>query len=162
VLIKNLKNEKYEIESVGEYGKVAVVVGDGLVKIEEAPFVIDTAGEYEIKGIHIYGINGGKGKTPIFLIITQEKIKAAYMGALKENLSQEQVDELSDTDILLSFLTDANAKAVEQIEPNILIPIAYTEELLQKYFPGAVPKKMDKLTIKSKDVLTEDMEIITL
>jgi len=77
-------------------------------------------------------------------------------------LSQEQVDELSDTDILLSFLTDANAKAVEQIEPNILIPIAYTEELLQKYFPGAVPKKMDKLTIKSKDVLTEDMEIITL
>ncbi|MBU1017293.1 MAG: hypothetical protein ABIJ36_03445 [Patescibacteria group bacterium] len=161
MLIKNLKNGKYKIESMGENGKVDVVMGEGIVEIEGAPFVINTAGEYEIKGIHIYGVNGGEGKT-VFLAVTQERIKIAYISPLKEPLSPEQVEELADTDILLTFLTDENVKALEGIDPNLFIPINYSPELLQKYFSGMAVRTVDKLNIKSKDELTEEMEIVTL
>lgn len=162
MLIKNLKEGKYQIESNGENGKTSFVLYEGAVEIEGAPFKIDTAGEYEIKGIHVYGINGGKDKKPIFLTITGEKIKVAYIGILKESLSEAQIEELSDTDILFTLLTDENIKAIEKIEPNILIPVNHTLELLQKYFSGITPKILDKLNIKSKDELTEEMEIVLL
>jgi len=159
MIIKNIKDGKYKIESTGEYGKVEILMSDGLVEIEGAPFVIDTSGEYEIKGIHVYGVNGSKDKNPVFLIISQEKVKIAYISALKEPLSQEQVDELSDTDILLTFLTDENVKAIEDIDPNLFIPINYSPDLLQKYFSGVTPRTQDKISIKSKEELTEEMEI---
>jgi len=162
MVIKSLKDGKYKIESSGDQGKVDVFLQEGSVEIEGAPFVIDSAGEYEVKGIHIYGIDAGSGNKPIFLVSTQERIKVALIGPLKVLPSQDQLEELSDVDILLTSLGDKNIEALEQIEPNLFIPIDYSPELLQKYFSGVIPKIQDKLTLKDGEELTEEMEIVVL
>jgi len=149
------------------------------------PFIINTAGEYDIKNIFIEGVesfhdnNKGdvKGNNIIYRIDI-DNISVTHLGDLGHTLDSKQLEILAGTDILLipvggKFTLDAK-KAVEvvsQIEPRIVIPMHYKVSGLkvdldgvEKFIKeiGLTPRKEEKLKISKKDLPQEDMELVIL
>lgn len=147
------------------------------------PFVIDTAGEYDIKGVLIQGVDSyhdeqeGKerGKNTIYRI-EMDDISLVHLGDLGHVLDNRQLEALVGIDILMipvggKYTLDGK-KAVEvvsQIEPRIVIPMHYkipnlkvdieTEEKFVKEM-GLTPTKEEKLKISRKDLPQENMELV--
>lgn len=156
---------------------------------EEKPVVLSGPGEYEIKGIEIIGAasfhdqKGGseRGKNTIFRIDI-DRISIVHCGDLGHTLTDSQVDQIDNTDILLIpvggvYTIDAHqaAEVVRQLEPRIVIPMHYQREgLNQKIFSGLAPVSQflkeighegvlpqPKLTL-TKDKLPEELQIVVL
>lgn len=150
------------------------------------PFVIDCAGEYDFKGVLVEGIDSyhdeEEGKLRggnIIYRIEVEDISIVHLGDLGHTLTNEQLEKLVGTDVLLipvggKFTLDAK-KAVEvisQIEPRIVIPMHYQTEGLavegldsiEKFIKelGIEPSHEEKLKIIKKDLPQEDMELVIL
>lgn len=149
------------------------------------PYVIDCAGEYDVKGISIHGVDSyhddKKGKERGFNVIYRmeiEDISVSHLGDLGHVLDDKQLEVLVGTDILLipvggRFTLDAK-KAVEvvsQIEPRIVIPMHYKIPGLKADIEGVdkfikelsiKPTEEERLKIVKKDLPQEDMELIIL
>ncbi|MEI6596632.1 MAG: MBL fold metallo-hydrolase [bacterium] len=149
------------------------------------PFIISTAGEYEIKGMFIEGVesahddkNGAERGENIIYRIEIEDISITHLGDLGHVLDTKQLEKLEGTDILLipvgGKYTINAAKAVEvisQIEPRIVIPMHYkipglkadidgVEKFIKEL--GIKPRQEEKLKIFKKDLPQEDMELVIL
>ena len=149
------------------------------------PYVIDGAGEYDVKGVLVDGVQSyhdnqsGKerGKNIIFRI-EMDGIIVTHLGDLGTELDDKQRGKLSGTDILLipvggNYTIDAK-KAVEvvsQIEPRIVIPMHYkvpglTVDIagVDKFVKelGLKPTEEDRLKISKRDLPSEDMELVIL
>jgi L-ascorbate metabolism protein UlaG (beta-lactamase superfamily) len=149
------------------------------------PFVINTAGEYDVKGVLVEGIHsfhdekeGKKRGTNIIYRIEIEDISLVHLGDLGRELDNKQLERLERTDILFipvggKYTIDAK-KAVEvisQLEPRIVIPMHYMIPGLEidldgvdKFIKelGVEPTKEEKLKISKKDLPSEDMELVIL
>lgn len=149
------------------------------------PFIINTAGEYDYKGIGVHGVesfhddkNGKDRGVNIVYRIEIDDISVSHLGDLGHVLDDKQLDLLVGTDILLipvggKFTLDAK-KAVEvvsQVEPRIVIPMHYkTKDLnldidgVDKFIKelGIRATEEDKLKIAKKDLPQEDMELVIL
>lgn len=153
--------------------------------IRGTPYVIDLAGEYDIKGVAIQGIeayhdeaSGAKRGRNIIYRIEIDDIAVAHLGDLGHPLDSKQLEALAGTDILLipvggTYTIDAKAavEVVNQIEPRIVIPMHYqVPELTLKLDPvekfikeiGIKPREEEKLRIMKKDLPAEDMELVIL
>lgn len=152
--------------------------------IKGEPTIIDGPGEYSIKGVEIKGIasyhdkNEGKerGANTIYTLEIDD-IKICHLGDLGQILSDEQVEKIGNVDILLvpiggvyTIDTDAAIEVVNQIEPRIVIPMHYKVpglnvnlDKMDKFTQemGAT-KKMSKLSLKKKDLPSEDTEVIIM
>jgi len=149
------------------------------------PFIISTAGEYEIKGMFIEGVesahddkNGAERGENIIYRIEIEDISITHLGDLGHVLDTKQLEKLEGTDILLipvgGKYTINAAKAVEvisQIEPRIIIPMHYkipglkadidgVEKFIKEL--GIKQRQEEKLKIFKKDLPQEDMELVIL
>lgn len=149
------------------------------------PFVVDTAGEYDVKGVLIQGVDsfhdGKKGEdrgVNVMYRIEMDDISVAHLGDLGTTLDDKQLEVLSGVDILMipvggNFTIDAK-KAVEvisQIEPRVIIPMHYkvgpsTVEVdsLDKFIRemGLKPIEEIKYKISKKDLPQEDVQLIVL
>ena len=149
------------------------------------PFIINTAGEYEIKDVFVEGVeswhddkNGNERGENIIYRIEMEDISITHLGDLGHILDSKQLEKLEGTDILLipvggKYTLNA-AKAVEvisQIEPRIIIPMHYKIPGLKadidgidKFIKelGIKPRTEEKLKISKKDLPQEDMELVIL
>lgn len=151
--------------------------------------VVDWAGEYEKKGVRITGYptfhdkeKGAQRGENIIFKIEADEISILHCGDLGHTLTDEQVDEIGDVDILLipvgGYYTIDAAEAVSiihKIEPSIVIPMHYNhkdldqkvnkdlaelDEFVAKY--GSAPSEtLDALTIKKED-LPEDTKFIVM
>lgn len=103
------------------------------------PLIINGPGEYEIKGASITGVglyhdkNQGaeRGQNTVYHI-NLEGLNIVHCGDLGHTLTDEQVDEIGATDILLVpvgsvYTIDAKdaAEVVAQLEPKVIIPMHY-------------------------------------
>ncbi len=154
--------------------------------LRDTPFIIDCAGEYDTKGILIEGIDSyhdeEEGKLRggnIIYRIEIDDISIVHLGDLGHVLSNEQLEKLVGTDILMipvggKSTLDAK-KAVEvisQIEPRIVIPMHYKVDGLayedfdpiEKFVKelGIEPSREEKLKISKKDLPQEEMELVIL
>ena len=149
------------------------------------PFIIDCAGEYDVKGVMVEGIDsshddkGGKERgANIIYRIEIDDISIVHLGDLGQVLDNAQIEKLAGTDILLipvggTYTLDAK-KAVEvisQIEPRIVIPMHYkTKDLkidiegVEKFIKelGIAPTYEEKLKISKKDLPSDEMELVIL
>ena len=150
------------------------------------PFIVNLAGEYDIKGVLIEGIDSyhddkeGKerGSNIIFRLVIDD-ISVVHLGDLGQALSNGQLEKLAGTDILLipvggKYTIDAKqaVNIISQIEPRIVIPMHYKIPGLKiegldevdKFIKelGLEPIKEEKLKISKKDLPSEDMELILL
>jgi len=149
------------------------------------PHVINMAGEYDIKGVSIAGIEsyhdnekGGKRGVNIIYRFEVEGISISHLGDLGHVLENKQLEVLAGTDILLipvggKYTLDAK-KAVEvisQVEPRIIIPMHYKTkgvtldiDEVEKFIKemGIKPREEERLKISKKDLPAEDMELVVL
>ena len=149
------------------------------------PFIINTAGEYDVKGIGIKGVesfhDNEQGKERGVNVIYRfeiDGISVSHLGDLGHILDNKQLEVLSGIDILLipvggKYTIDAK-KAVEvvsQIEPRMVIPMHYKTPNLKididgvdKFIKeiGIKPTEEEKLKISKKELPAEDMELVIL
>jgi len=151
------------------------------------PFLVSGPGEYEIKEVFIQGIpafhdsSSGKerGVNTIYTIEAEE-LRICHLGDLgQKELTPEQIDKIGQVDILMipvggvyTISAKEAVKIMSQIEPNIIIPMHYQLPKLKlkldgldKFLKTMGMKKLDslpKLSIKKKDVLSDEAKIIVL
>lgn len=104
------------------------------------PFVVEGAGEYEIKNIFVQGIpswhdeeEGKKRGENTIYTIEAEELRLCHLGDFgQKELLNGQLEKISDVDILMipvggTYTIDSKiaAKVVSQIEPRIVIPMHY-------------------------------------
>ncbi len=103
------------------------------------PYVITGPGEYEVRGIFIFGIStfhdkrkGRDRGVNVAYLIEMEDISICHLGDLGHVLTQSEAELLSEVDVLLipvggiSTLTPAAAaEVINLIEPRLVIPMHY-------------------------------------
>jgi len=130
-----------------------------LTRFKNQPFVIKAPGEYEIKGVSVFGY-------PAFFIIQMEGVKICHLAFLESSLSQEQLDEIDGVDILLVGINPkvaTSVKIINQIEPSIVIPMQYGEATLQEFLKefGQEGETVDRLVV-TKASLPEETKLFIL
>jgi len=161
-----------------DHNNVSAIKGD--------PVVIDTPGDYAVKGINIVGMDsfhddqGGalRGHSTIF-ILEAEELKICHLGDLGCELTGKQLEEIDGVDILFvpvggKYTIDGKkaAELVHKIEPALVIPMHYklsgttTDFDDEKSFCAAIGncprEKTAKLNIKKKDLEGKSMEVILM
>jgi L-ascorbate metabolism protein UlaG (beta-lactamase superfamily) len=149
--------------------------------------LIDSPGEYEIKGIFIQGIPSfhdesqgqERGRTTIYTIET-EQMSLCHLGDLgQKELTTNQLERIGDVDILMvpiggkyTISAKEAIKVMAQIEPKIIIPMHYKIPKLKIKLAGSNDflkslgiksiESTDKLLIKKGNLSEEEAKIIIL
>lgn len=150
--------------------------------------VVAGPGEYEIMGISIIGIPSFhddkkgelRGKNTIY-VLEAEGLRLCHLGDLGHSLSQEQVEEIGEVDILMvpvggeyTIGPKEAAQVVSDIEPKLIIPMHFksqglnpdtfsklsgVEEFLKEL--SLPTEKLPKLSVKREE-LGEEQKVIVL
>lgn len=141
------------------------------------PFVLDTPGEIDSKGVLVTGIAGATEGSILFRIDI-EGISMAHLGLLKEPLTSEQLEILSGVDMVFIPVGNKNAldtesatKAINSLEPRVIIPVAFksdndpdanSPDAFIRSLGISVPAEEKKVIIKKKDLPEEETRVILL
>ena len=152
------------------------------------PFIIDSPGEYDVKGVFFRGISATPGKEAgrtsgldrraLYTIVT-EGLQVGFLGAYPEKmLTEEQLEELEGVDILIipvggqtTLGAEASVKIVNQIEPKIVIPMHYKIpgfsgklEPIDRFIKelGGKGEELDKLLVKKGEWEEEKTRLVIL
>ena len=105
-------------------------------KIKSKPFLVNTPGEYEVKGAMVQGIqNNGQ---IIYLIDLGQKKLAYFLHPSQKDLTPKQMDKIEEADILLISLDgqglgpDKISTLISQIGPQLVIPMDYEPQHLKR------------------------------
>lgn len=153
--------------------------------VSENPFVVRGPGEYEIKGVRIFGLptfhdkeeGKTKGKNTIYQV-TIDGINILHCGDLGHILPEKIVEELDDINIIMvpiggnSTITSKEAlETVSDLEPSVVIPMHYAtigngdkksaevDDFIKEL--GEEIKPVEKLVV-SKDKLPENTQLVIL
>lgn len=154
----------------------------------DKPFIIDQPGSYEVGGISVFGVKTFhddqqgtlRGENTVFTIMI-DSVRVCHLGDLGHELSNEQISEIGEVDVLLCpvgghFTIDAKQaiKTIQVLEPGIVIPMHYQtskhdlkvfadikplEVFLSEY--GTAPKPESKLNVE-KSRLPEETQLVVL
>jgi len=145
-----------------------------------APFMTDTPGEYDIKGVTVTGIPlKQEDKHISVFLLESEDIRILNLTHIKEwNMREDEIEELGEIDILILpvggntvLSASAAAKVVNEIEPKIVIPSHYSSkdllldmDPLEKFMKemGSKSEAVEKITLKKKDLIEEGTKIVVL
>ncbi|MFA6254071.1 MAG: MBL fold metallo-hydrolase [Candidatus Paceibacterota bacterium] len=143
------------------------------------PFIIDGPGEYEIDGIFVYGLTSGGADGQVNTIFTTEieGIRLCHLGALSNPaLDPKTIEDIGGVDILFVPIgggpvlspKDA-AKLAASLEPKMIIPVMFENgegetalKTFSKEIGGNAENRVDKLTVKKKDVEGKEDEVIII
>ncbi len=153
------------------------------------PLIIDWPGEFEKKGIRVFGYKwyhddkkGAERGENILYKIEAEGIVLLHCGDIGSIPSDDFLEEIGEVDIMFvpvgGFYTiDASTalQLVKKIDPSIVIPMHYNHDKLnQETFGKLAPLStflketgveaapLEKLTLKKEDISEEDMKVVTL
>lgn len=146
------------------------------------PFVIKGPGEYEVRGMFVRGfasktVYGGVERVNTVYTFELDGIKVAYFGAISDkDLDSKAKEEIGDIDIVFVPIGGDEVLGAEEAykiaskrEPKIIIPIHFgavgQKDALEKFLKEAEAKDVkpiDKLTIKRKDLIEKEGEVVVL
>ncbi len=150
------------------------------------PFIIDGPGEYDVKGVTIRGIatyhdneQGAKYGNNTIFGLQLEGIRVCHLGCLGHELTQKQISEIGNCDILIipvggDRTIDAKkaSSIINEIEPRIVIPTHYKLPKLKYKLDSVDPflkemgasniKPESKLKIKKSDLPKEETRVVVL
>jgi len=144
------------------------------------PFMADTPGEYDVKGVTITGIPlKQEDKYVTVFLLESEDIRILNLTHIKDwNMKEDEIEELGEIDILILpvggntvLSASAASKVVNEIEPKIVIPSYYQMkdlildvDPLEKFIKemGGKSESMEKLTIKKKDLVEDGTKVVVL
>lgn len=146
----------------------------------EKPFSINHAGEYEVKGVFINGINAPKkdGEMHTIYRVFMEGMSIAFLGSLDRVLTDKEIEALGDINILIlpvggEKVLDAKKanEVVAQVEPRVIIPSHFAVKGLDLELADhetfckeiACPRKDEnKFKISKSGLPVDDMQLIVL
>lgn len=150
---------------------------ENLVTLSGTPFLLASPGECETKNVLMTAATSQIAGQTIARLDT-EQLSIGYLGLAQKTLNDEELDIVSGVDILFVPVGGENCydaemavKVVNEIEPRIVIPMAYNSDNDPKAagvseFLKAIGLKAEepqsKVIIKKKDLPTEDMKVIVL
>lgn len=146
------------------------------------PFVIRGPGEYEVAGVTAAGYPSvshyGKGdRINTMYVLNFDSMTVLYLGALaEEKLPAEITEDLESIDVLFvpiggEGVLDPRAaqKLVVSLEPRIVVPIFWGDvgekdalKVFLKEYGAEGTKPVDKLTIKAKDAVAMEGEVVVI
>lgn len=152
---------------------------------DKVPFVVEGPGEYERQGIVIQGFlsksqyglaKGQEEAVNTVYAVDLEDMTLVHLGALSDTeLSKEAREGIGEIDVLFvpvggdGVLTPAKAhELVVSLEPKIIIPMHWSgmgeAKSLDAFLKdsGNGSEKLDKLTLKKKDLAGRDGSILVL
>ena len=149
---------------------------------DKEPFVAKGPGEYEVDGFFIEGFSskstyGGEERFNTIYSVEIDSMRVVYLGALGEvDVSNEVKEELGDVDVLFvpiggdGVLNPQEAyKLAVKREPKIIIPIHFGsiggKNALKEFLKEAGSedvKAVDKITLKNKDLVGKQGEVVVL
>jgi hypothetical protein len=159
---------------------------NNLAAVTGEPYLIDLPGEFEVKGVFVYGINAplkreekGKAVKNLIFRIEAEDMQIAHLGALDRPLTDEELQKLNNVDILMipvggGRVMDAKtaAQVISQVEPRIIIPMTHDLPSVKEDLAGVETfckemgacrkEEANKFKISRKKLPQEDMLIMTL
>lgn len=153
--------------------------GDEMAFGAKQPFVVDGPGEYEVgevtaRGFGMKTMYEGVERYNTIYQVTLEGIKIVFLGALgSEVIDPKILGELDDIDILFVPIgggdvldVPAASKLATKLEARCIIPMHYSTDAVLKAFlkeEGVDSvKAQEKFTIKKKDLLEMESEIVIL
>jgi len=169
-----------------DHNEIKTIVGTARRK---NPFIVTDAGEYEVGGISVFGVqtfhdaNGGveRGTNMVFTTLV-DGMRICHLGDLGHELTPKQLEQIGSVDVLLcpvggtfTINPELAVKTIRAIEPGIVIPMHYKtdkhnndvfgelktlEDFLKVY--GLSPAAVPKLTLEGKSSLPEETELVVL
>lgn len=144
----------------------------------KAPFVADGPGEYEIgdvtaRGFGVLTTYDGADRYNTIYQVQLEGMNMVFLGALSESdIDPKILGEFGDIDILFVPIGGGEVLEVPQasklavkLEAKIVIPMHYNEAALKAFLKeesAEGTKAIDKLTLKKKDLVGKEGEIVVL
>jgi len=141
------------------------------------PFVVEHAGEYEVRGMFVTGIDAPKkDKTPHTIYrFDAEGMRVGFLGALDRTLTEKELEALGPIDILIvpaggkDVLAATGAtEVIAQIEPRLVVPSYVTTEAgygdvsaLKRELSGS-SEEVSKLKIARAGLPEEDMKLVII
>jgi len=150
---------------------------DSVIYGDKIPFVIDGPGSYEVRGMTVQGkLTPVHKDNEIYMntvyFFTFDDMEICILGHLSTpQLSTEVREAIGDVDVLIISLNESGLNPYEvyklalSFEPKIILPIDYTDKTLQMFQKeaGAMDlSPVEKLTLKKKDCIGKNAEIIVL
>lgn len=144
---------------------------------DKQPFVIFGPGEYEVRGVTFAGFSTKSNydkeeRVNSVYAFTLDGLSVLYLGALGDAELPADLLEMDAPDVLIipvggeGTLNAAEAqKLAVKLEAKIVIPILYDEKTLKQFLKEAgaeSTKSEEKLTIKPKDVVEKENEVVVL
>lgn len=148
---------------------------------DKSPFVVNGPGEYETRGVFIHGFPAktnydGKEAISTVYTLTLENMNICFLGPINsKSLSNDVLEEIEEVDILFvpigggDVLSPSEAyKVAVSFEPKIIVPMHYSlvgsGTSLDTFIKegGEDAEKLDKLTIKKKDLEGKNGNIVVI
>jgi L-ascorbate metabolism protein UlaG (beta-lactamase superfamily) len=144
---------------------------------DKQPFAVLGPGEYEIKEVTTAGFAsgtkwGGEPRTNTIYSVHFDDMSILYLGALGDLDVPKEVLEMDAPDVLIipvgneGALNPAEAgKLAVKLEAKIIIPILFDDKTLKQFLKEAGEegtKSTDKLTIKPRDLVGKESEVVVL
>ena len=149
----------------------------GSITVSGNPFTLETTGEVETHGVLVTAIRGEHAGHTMLRIDT-EKMSIGHLGLRDTQMTNAQLEMLAGVDILFLPVGDMGCfgarsavKAIQSIEPRIVIPMAYKSDndpdakTLDGFIKevGVTPREEEKkVIIKKKDLPQEEMHVIVV
>jgi len=96
---------------------------------ENRPQEVSGPGEYELRGVRIFGLPAGE---TTIMRVEVDDVRVAAVGRLRRGLTENEIEALGHIDVLLAPVGDVDAcnateaaKLVAAIEPAIVVPVRY-------------------------------------
>jgi L-ascorbate metabolism protein UlaG (beta-lactamase superfamily) len=151
--------------------------------IKGDPFIVHLPGEYSHRGIMVLGFDGGDtegkflGKKTTYLFETED-MKIVHLGTAG-SIPEDAKGAMNGCDILMipvggngAFSASSAAAIARTIEPKVIIPMYYSMPSVkikldnQDVFYGEMAVKdkeiLSKFTVKDKDIVKRNMDIVEL
>ena len=163
---------------------VAVVTGvDNAVAIPDA-IIIDSPGEFEVKGAMITGVPARlhideDGERATAYSIKADGVNVVVVGNIAGKLDSSAVEKLGKVDVLivpvggfgLTLDAEGAASVVAQLEPSFVVPVHYDDPKTKYPMPqasvdlflkemGVKPESEFKLKVNSKELPTETQVVL--
>lgn len=133
--------DKLGLKSITKSGDISLSTFAG-IPAHESAFSANMPGEYEVADVAIHGVAArahmdeeGKTTATIFTVEAGE-LKAAFLGHIYPELSEEQLEAIGRVDVLVVPVGNSGytmdgvgaLKLIKQIEPKIVIPTHYADK----------------------------------
>ncbi|MEN9558034.1 MAG: hypothetical protein RL141_403 [Candidatus Parcubacteria bacterium] len=150
---------------------------------EKGPFLIADPGEYEVRGVFVNGMQepGADAGTerPVIYRFTAEGLTVGFLGGLKRSLTDKEVEQLGNIDILILSVGGSEymdpktaASVVAMVEPRMVVPTGYDipgikaslggVDAFCKALGSCVRQDANRLKIAKKDLPADQLVVAVL